>query len=1200
MGGGGDDDLFGGDGNDHLFGDHIEPSLPPSLHGKDHLDGGAGNDELSGFGGDDRLLGGEGDDTMRGDADLTQLAASAHGADLMEGGSGDDSLQGDGGNDLLFGGEGNDFLAGEDQINVTDATMLLGDDTLYGDAGNDTLVGGTGNDFLDGGAGNDHLHGGAGNDTLVASSGVDQLHGGEGDDTFIFGAASSLAVRVMETESGGNDTLVLEGGSLSFDNLRRIGNTLELRRDDGSVAGAVYEFFRGDVVERIVFDGGVVASVEDIRNLSMNGGDQNDVIAGFDSDDAISGGRGNDTLDGGRGNDILDGGAGNDILRGGPGNNVVRFGRGMGQDTVRAELQATNSVHMGTGIVATDIAIAREGDAIRLTIKDTDDSAVVELAATPNGDALWSAQTIRFADNTTWSVAALAAGLTAGTPGNDTIVGFNHGRELLAGGAGDDTIDGGGGWNSYLFGKGDGRDSVGPTTASSSRGPQELRFKPGVTADDVVFVRSSDNLIVQIQSTGDQIMFWGAFNPPVAAYPGGYGNPLQRVEFADGTVLAGDPANDGNAGTLSGIGVLATNGNDTLIGTRGPDAFSALAGDDIVEGLAGDDAVHGGAGQDLVRGGDGSDVLWGDEGDDTLFGGPGTDTLYGGSGNDTLWGSDGGGFYEGGVGRDAFDGGAGDDVLRAGKEDNLFLFGRHDGRDQIHGNYYYFYTGPAANNVLRFKAGVAPSDVSVARAIPTSSNETVGAVFKISGTADEVEVAGFFSALALSRPTAIQRVEFDDGAVWDVAMIVAKSLESNVLTGTAGNDTMTGSAGADVIQGLGGNDILNGGAGNDRVDGGTGDDQIIGGTGADVLVGGSGNDSFDVDSADDVVTEAAAEGLDTVQAAVSWTLAAHLENLTLTGTAGINGAGNGAANTILGNSGSNRLDGGAGADVMRGGAGNDTYVVDHPADVTVEAANGGIDGVESSITWSLAAELESLTLGGRGHHQRHRQCRRQHAAWQRGGQRARWCGRGGHDDRRRRRRRVSRRLDRRRGHRGRERRSRPRGVFCRGHARSQRRGPDPARRGRDPWNWQRARQHAARQQRGQHLDGWGGQRLPQRQRRQRCTCRWRRERHLLRRQRGGLHGGGTEQRNGLGERDPHMDAGQQRRESQPARNRGDQRVRQRARQCAEGQRRQQHLDRPCGERHPGWKCRRRHIDRRRRERHLHPGPRPRFGIGPGK
>ncbi|MCK9986878.1 MAG: serralysin [Azoarcus sp.] len=99
--------------------------------------------------------------------------------------------------------------------------------------------------------------------------------------------------------------------------------------------------------------------------------------------------------------------------------------------------------------------------------------------------------------------------------------------------------------------------------------------------------------------------------------------------------------------------------------------------------------------------------------------------------------------------------------------------------------------------------------------------------------------------------------------------------------------------------------------------GGYGDDVLNGGAGADTMTGAWGNDTYYVDNVGDAVVEGISAGTDTVISTVSHTLAANVENLTLTGSAAINGTGNAAANTLAGNAGNNVLTGGAGNDIFR-------------------------------------------------------------------------------------------------------------------------------------------------------------------------------------------------------------------------------------------------------------------------------------------
>ena len=174
---------------------------------------------------------------------------------------------------------------------------------------------------------------------------------------------------------------------------------------------------------------------------------------------------------------------------------------------------------------------------------------------------------------------------------------------------------------------------------------------------------------------------------------------------------------------------------------------------------------------------------------------------------------------------------------------------------------------------------------------------------------------------------------------------------------------LDGTSSADSIFGLGGNDILNGFNGNDLLDGGTG---------VDTMNGGDGNDTYIVDNVGDLITGEIDDSIggtaDLVNASVTYTLVAAMENLTLTGAAAINGTGNAKNNVINGNGANNTLDGGAGADTMNGGDGNDTYIVDNIGDLISgefdDALGGTADLVNASVTYSLVAAMENLTLTG--------------------------------------------------------------------------------------------------------------------------------------------------------------------------------------------------------------------------------------------
>lgn len=72
----------------------------------------------------------------------------------------------------------------------------------------------------------------------------------------------------------------------------------------------------------------------------------------------------------------------------------------------------------------------------------------------------------------------------------------------------------------------------------------------------------------------------------------------------------------------------------------------------------------------------------------------------------------------------------------------------------------------------------------------------------------------------------------------------------------------------------------------------------------------------------------------------------------------------GGADTIETGAGDDTLEGGAGADRLIGGAGNDLYILDAAGDQVVEVAGEGTDTVQSSVSTTLAANVENLVLTG--------------------------------------------------------------------------------------------------------------------------------------------------------------------------------------------------------------------------------------------
>ena len=199
VGGAGDDTMNGGGGDDVFV-------VTGTGDGFDRISGGGGNDAivagvdnteigLSAFNNSVETISADGREgvTIQGGAGNNTFNFSRttlDGVEAIDGGDGNDRITGSRGDDVIRGGEGRDDLRGGD-----------GDDRLEGDGGNDRLRGQDGDDTLIGGEGDDRLEGGDGADVLIGGLGDDTLTGGAGDDVFVYAEGDGSDV----VRAGGGD-----------------------------------------------------------------------------------------------------------------------------------------------------------------------------------------------------------------------------------------------------------------------------------------------------------------------------------------------------------------------------------------------------------------------------------------------------------------------------------------------------------------------------------------------------------------------------------------------------------------------------------------------------------------------------------------------------------------------------------------------------------------------------------------------------------------------------------------------------------------------------------------------------------------------------------------------------------------------------------------------------------------------------------
>ncbi len=898
--------------------------------------------------------------------------------------------------------------------------------TTTGTVAAEILLGGRGNDVLTGGGGGDVFHAGAGNDRMtVKDLAFHRVDGGTGTDTLVLGgaglsldlanpliAAKLEGIERIDLTGTGNNTLIVSqlavlggvgsvaGGKHILVVERNFGDTVQFAEPGWTKTGKVTN--ADGTFDRWVL-GNAEVHVELDTGVSVIGTAGNDIISTTVSvagqplatplDDFIDGRAGADSMAGGQGDDtyIVDNIGDQVIELAGGGTDLVRSSAStwtLGDNVENLILTGTASIN-GTGNGSNNILTGNTGNNVldggsgadAMAGGLGDDTYVVDDA----GDVVTEGAGEGTDTVNAWLGWTLGANFeqlrllgTADINGtgnglNNALFG-NAGKNVLDGAGGTDTMAGGAGDDTYVV------DNAGDVvTELAGEGTDTVHASINWTLG-AALERLTLTGVANINGTGNELANVLTGNAGNNALDGGLGADMMTGGAGDDTYVvdnAGDAVIElagGGVDTLlasvnwtlgANLERLTLTGTANLNGTGNEFA-------NVLTGNTGNNVLDGGSGADAMAGGLGDDTYVVDAAADLVTEGAdqGTDTVnawlgwmlganleqlklmgtadLNGTGNglaNVLTGNAGKNVLDGGAGADTMAGGAGDDTYVVDNAGDVVSEGANQGTDTVEAWLDWTLGANLEQLKLMGTADLAGTGNNLKNVLTGNAGSNVldggaGADTMTGGLGDDSYVVDNAGDLV---------VEAAGGGTDEVQSAVSYALAANVerlkLLGI-GNLNGTGNGLANVLTGT---------AGINRLDGGAG---------ADTMAGGLGHDTYVVDDAGDLVVEVADGGADTVLSSISFALGANVERLTLIGMANIDGTGDGTANVLVGNTGNNRLDGGAGADTMTGGLGDDTFVVDNAGDLVVEAADGGIDTVLSSITHTLRANVEQLILTG--------------------------------------------------------------------------------------------------------------------------------------------------------------------------------------------------------------------------------------------
>lgn len=601
--------------------------------GTDTLLGGAGDDTLTGGGSRDGLDGGFGNDTYLfndfdldsggvvadsglGGYDQLKLSSTATSIDFRFANSitGIEILSFTGGQSaylgagqlgaglistslIVDGGSGNNILRVLDASSFDGTGWNIsnwagGTIEISGTAGADTITGTNQADNLDGQAGADALDGGEGDDQytfqfgdLTAGETIADSGSSTGDTIAAFGAAMDFTTATVS----GIEKLHVSGASVTF-NASQLPNNLAISTGGGTNTVTLKNAngFNGSGFTFAGWSNGV-------DTLLLEGAAGADSIVGTSVTDTFISTTGADTLDGGAGGDRYEFngvvGAGLSISdSGATGTDVIRITGGLNDfGAAGASFSGIEGLTFTGGGQEARFASGMLPSTLLVTGAAGQQTLRIDSGASFTGTgwtfASWTAGTdeVRL-------VGDAGANVIAGTSANDLIIG-NGGADTLNGGVGDDT---------YLFG------DVGPEIVAAATSINDT----GGSSGDTIEMRHTTDFLLNATSIsiagidklrlhdGVQAIFGDGLLTGAIHVTGTAGGAMERVQALNQSSFNGSAFTFSDWDSTNAVWIFGTSAANVLKGTSRGDYILGDSGGDTITGGAGGDALEGGSGTD--------------------------------------------------------------------------------------------------------------------------------------------------------------------------------------------------------------------------------------------------------------------------------------------------------------------------------------------------------------------------------------------------------------------------------------------------------------------------------------------------------------------------------------------------------------------------------------------------------------------------